>query len=47
MYLGESDAFPFIEDAINIFVDKKLARESDGALVVDVAREGEHIPIEK
>ncbi len=47
VYLGESDAFPFIEDAINIFVDKKLARESDGALVVDVAREGEHIPIEK
>ena len=46
-YLGESDAYEFIEQTIQIFVDKKLARESDGALVVDVAREGEHIPIPK
>lgn len=46
-YYGESDADPAIEEAVQIFVDKKLARESEGALVVDVAREGEHIPIPK
>lgn len=45
--LGESDAEPFIEEATQIFVDKGLARESEGALVVDVAKEGEHIPIPK
>lgn len=44
---GESDAQSYIDDTINIFVEKKLARESEGALVVDVAREGEHIPIAK
>lgn len=47
LYLGESDAAPFIDETIKIFVDKNLARESEGALVVDVAREGEHIPIPK
>lgn len=46
-YYGESDAYPFIEETINKFVDQGLARESEGALVVDVAREGEHIPIPK
>ncbi len=46
-YYGESDAYPFIDQTIKIFVDKKLARESEGALVVDVAKEGEHIPIPK
>ncbi len=46
-YYGESDAEPFIDETIQIFVDKGLARESEGALVVDVAEEGEHIPIPK
>lgn len=46
-YYGESDADPAIEEAVQIFVDKGLARESEGALVVDVAREGEHVPIPK
>ncbi len=46
-YYGESDAFPFIDETVKIFVDKGLAHESDGALVVNVAREGEHIPIPK
>ena len=47
LYLGESDAYPYIDETIDIFVKKGLARESEGALVVDVAREGEHIPIPK
>ena len=46
-YYGESDAYPMIDKTIKIFEDKRLARESEGALVVDVAREGEHIPIPK
>ena len=46
-YFGESDAEPYIEKTIKIFVDKGLARESEDALVVDVALEGEHIPIPK
>ena len=46
-YLGESDAYPYIDETIQIFVDKKLSRESEGALVVDIAREGEHVPIPK
>jgi len=46
-YYGESDAYPNIDKTIKIFEDKHLARESNGALVVDVAKEGEHIPIPK
>lgn len=46
-YLGESDAYNSIDETVKIFVDKNLARESEGALVVDVAQEGEHIPILK
>lgn len=46
-WFGESDAEDYIEPVVQLFVDKKLARVSDGALVVDIAREGEHIPIPK
>lgn len=46
-YYGESDAYSEIEKTIEIFEKKKLVRESEGALVVDIAREGEHIPIPK
>ena len=38
-YYGESDADVAIEETIQMFVDQKLARESEGALVVDVARD--------
>ena len=44
---GESSVSGLINETINIFKDKGLARESEGALVVDVAREGENIPIPK
>ncbi len=46
-WFGESDAEDYIDGTIKLFVDKKLARLSDGALVVDIAKEGEHIPIPK
>ena len=44
---GESSVSGLITETINIFKNKGLARESEGALVVDVAREGENIPIPK
>lgn len=46
-WYGESDADEYIEPTIQLFIDKGLTRESEGALVVDIAREGEHIPIPK
>ena len=45
LWWGESTAYPFIDRTVQIFKDKGLARESEGALVVDVAKEGENIPI--
>lgn len=47
LWYGESTAYPFVEETIQIFKDKGLAVESEGALVVNVAKEGENIPIEK
>lgn len=47
LWYGESTAEPYIERTVQIFKDKGLARMSEGALIVDVAREGEHIPIPK
>lgn len=47
LFLGESDAEPFIPKAIDIFKKKGLAYESEGALIVDVAREGENLPSDK
>ena len=47
LWLGESDADEYINKALDIIQDKGLARISDGAIVVDVAVEGENIPIPK
>lgn len=47
LWYGESTCEPYTDKVVDIFVEKDLARESEGALVVDVAREGEHIPIPK
>lgn len=41
LWKGESDAQPFIPGLIQSLVDKGLAYESQGALVVDVAEEGD------
>lgn len=38
LWKGESDANPYIEDMLNMFVEKGYAHESQGALVIDVAR---------
>ncbi len=44
---GESSAEPYTERMLKMFVDKGLTRESDGALICDVAVEGENVPTDK
>ena len=46
-WYGESTSAPYVDKVVKMFIDKGLTREHEGALVVDVAREGENIPIEK
>lgn len=41
LWKGESDAEPYIDGMIQMLVDKGLAYESQGALVVDVAEESD------
>ena len=47
LWKGESDAEEDINRAVEIFEKKGLTKESGGAVIVEVAREGEHIPIPK
>lgn len=47
LWNGESTANDYIPEVMQIFKSKNLIRQSEGALVVDVAKEGEHIPIPK
>lgn len=46
-WYGESTCDKYSDTVVNMFIEKGLAHESEGALVVEVAREGEHIPIPK
>ena len=41
LWKGESDAEPYIDHMVQMLIDKGLAYESQGALVVDVAQEGD------
>ena len=47
LWFGESDACEYTDEVIELIKSKGLARVSEGALVVDVAEEGENIPIPK
>ena len=47
LWYGESSTADLIDEIVQIYKAKGLTREHEGALVVDVAREGENIPIEK
>ena len=47
LWYGESDASDYTDEVLDIIKQKGLARVSEGALVVDVAVEGENIPIPK
>jgi len=44
LWYGESTASAYIPETVEAFTSRGLARESEGALVVDVAVEGENIP---
>ena len=46
-WFGESTANDYIPKVLDIFKAKKLLKESGGALIVDVAGEGENIPTGK
>lgn len=47
LWFGESDAYPYIKRTVEAFETRGLTEESGGATIVNVAREGEHIPIPK
>ena len=47
LWYGESTCADLVESVVQMFVDKKLTKDYEGALIVDVAREDENIPIEK
>lgn len=47
LWYGESDCDDYIPKALKLIEDKGLSKESNGATIVDVAVEGENIPIEK
>ena len=47
LWYGESNAEPYINRVVEIFVKNGLAEESEGALIVNVANENENIPTDK
>ena len=47
LWYGESSCDEYTDTVVDMFVEQGLATESEGALVVNVAKEGEHIPIPK
>ena len=46
LWKGESDVDDLIPGLVADFKAKGLAKEDDGAVIVDVAREGENVPVE-
>lgn len=47
LWYGESDACEYTDEVIQLIKDKNLAKVSEGALIVEVAKEGENIPLPK
>lgn len=47
LWYGESTVAEYVDKVVQMFIDKGLTRNYEGALVVDVAREGENVPIPK
>lgn len=41
MWKGESDAQPYIPDMVDDLIRRGIAHESQGAIVVDIAKEGD------
>ena len=47
LWYGESDACEYTDEVIEFIKSKGLAKVSNGALIVEVAKEGENIPLPK
>lgn len=47
LWYGESNSEKYIKPTVQRFIDLGLTKESDGATIVEVKKEGEHIPIPK
>ena len=47
LWYGESDAEKYIKPTVKRFIDLGLTKESEGATIVEVKRESEHVPIPK
>ena len=47
LWYGESTVADYIDEVVKMFVDQGLTSKYEGSIIVDVAREGENIPIEK
>ncbi|MBQ8451467.1 MAG: arginine--tRNA ligase [Clostridia bacterium] len=47
LWYGESTVAKYVDKVVEMFVDKGLTKEYQGATIVDVAKDGENIPIEK
>lgn len=47
LWKGESDVDHLIPSVVEEFRSKGLSAEDDGAVIVDVAKEGENVPVEK
>ena len=47
LWKGESDVDHLIPGVIEDFKSKHLSTEDDGAVIVDVAKDGENVPVEK
>lgn len=47
LWYGESNSEKYIKPTVKRFIDLGLTKESEGATIVEVKREGEHIPIPK
>jgi len=45
LWLGESDADPFVKNIVEDFINRGIARESEGAIIVDVAKEDDKYEI--
>ena len=47
LWYGESNAEPYIERAVAEFIGQGLTKIVDGTMIVEVKKDGEHIPIPK
>lgn len=47
LWYGESTCADLVDGVVQMFIDKGLTKDYQGSIIVDVAKDGENIPIEK